>query len=220
MLAHAWLSLAADQSLPKAHAALGELTPKMTAAELAKARSLAEKWPNIPDTENTGSAAREAPPNDSRRSADAERRFQAGLEALDKSDHAAAFAAWKPLAEQGDAQVQVIIGSMYEQGAGVRADLRAAAKCYRAAAEQGYADGQHNLAVMYERGEGVSRSPDEALKWYHLAAEQGHVGSQSALGSMYTTGHGVAENHTVAVKWYRLAAEKGHIEAQYNLGLA
>ncbi len=65
--------------------------------------------------------------------------FEAGMEAYDRGDYATALKEWRPLAEQGDANAQFNLGSMYEYGEGVPQDDKEAARWFRLAAEQGYA---------------------------------------------------------------------------------
>ena len=61
--------------------------------------------------------------------------YQKGLDAARKGDFATAFREWKPLAEQGDAVAQYILGAMYDVGEGVVEDDREAVRWYRLAAE-------------------------------------------------------------------------------------
>ena len=56
-----------------------------------------------------------------------------------RKDYATALRLWLPLAEQGDAQAQSNLGSLYYGGRGVPQDYAKAMKWYRKAAEQGNA---------------------------------------------------------------------------------
>jgi hypothetical protein len=58
-------------------------------------------------------------------------------------------------AEQGDADAQYHLGSMYYSGEGVPHDDEQAIQWYTKAAEQGHVDAQYNLALMYKHGQGV-----------------------------------------------------------------
>ncbi len=99
--------------------------------------------------------------------------FEAGMEAYDRGDYATALKEWRPLAEQGDANAQFNLGSMYEYGDGVPQDDTEAVRWYRLAADQGYAKAQSNLGLMYEYGEGVPQDDVQARMWLNLAAAQG-----------------------------------------------
>ena len=70
-------------------------------------------------------------------------------------------------AEQGDAEAQFQLGSLYYRGEGVvldynEAPLLEAVKWWRKAAEQGHAKAQNNLGAMYYNGEGVPQDGKEA----------------------------------------------------------
>lgn len=64
---------------------------------------------------------------------------------------------WKPLAEQGHADAQNMLGYMYRFGEGVDPDYALARKWYRLAADQGNPSAQNNLGVMYRLGLGEPR---------------------------------------------------------------
>ena len=98
--------------------------------------------------------------------------FQDGLDAAQRQDYKTAYKLWLPLAEQGDADAQVLLGVMYDKGQGVPQDYKESIKWYRLSAEQGDAIAQYNLGVMYGKGQGVPQDYQEAGKWYRLSAEQ------------------------------------------------
>ena len=104
-----------------------------------------------------------------------------GLAAYEKGDYLAALRAWRPLAEQGDADAQFNLGFMHYSGQGTPRDYARALKWYRAAAEQGDSDAQFNLRNMYRDGEGTWRDDQEAIKWFRAAAEQGDAEAQYKL---------------------------------------
>ena len=91
--------------------------------------------------------------------------FQDGLDAYIKGDYKTAFIEWQPLAEQGHASAQGILGLMYANGEGVLKDDKEAVKWYRKAAEQGHAKAQYNLGVMYINGDGVLKDLSKAKYW-------------------------------------------------------
>jgi hypothetical protein len=96
--------------------------------------------------------------------------YQAGVDAADRGDYAAALKEWRPLAERGHAGAQFNLGTMYTNGLGVPLDYTEAAKWVRLAAEQGHAGAQNNLGFMYDHGQGVARDQVKGLMWYSLAA--------------------------------------------------
>ena len=62
-----------------------------------------------------------------------------------------------PLAEQGDLEVQLKLGRIYDEGEGVPINYKEAAKWYRRAANQGHARAQFFLGGMYYKGDGVTQ---------------------------------------------------------------
>ncbi len=135
--------------------------------------------------------------------------FEAGQEAHDRGNYATTLKKLRPLAEQGDALAQGLLGFMYAQGQGVPQDDARAVRWYRLAAEQGNAMGQDGLGVMYTAGRGVPQDDARAVRWYRLAAEQGNAMGQRNLGFMYVTGRGVQQDYVQAYLWFNLAAAQG-----------
>jgi uncharacterized protein len=74
------------------------------------------------------------------------------------------------LAEKGQVEAQVEVGSMYLEGRGVQQSYQEALKWFRKAAASGNAVAQFNLGLMYAKGLGVPRDYDEAINWFTLAA--------------------------------------------------
>ncbi len=102
----------------------------------------------------------------------AEADFIAGVAAYKRGDYATAFRELRPLAEQGMAEAQYILGFMYGEGLGVTQDYAEAVKWYRKAAEQGYARAQVVLGTMYELGRDVPHDHVQAHMWFNLAASR------------------------------------------------
>ena len=146
--------------------------------------------------------------------------FENAGEAYQAGNYDRAFGLLKPLAEDGHADAQAIVGLMYALGQGVIQDPDEAVKWYRLAAEQGHADAQFNLAVIYYLGAGVDPDDKEASHWYERAADQGVAAAQYNLGYMYYKGHGVARDYVQAYKWWALAAAQNHEHGPRNRDVA
>jgi len=112
-------------------------------------------------------------------------------------------------AEQGDAESQVYLGSLYATGRAMPKDDAKAAFWFRKAAEQGRADAQSHLAILYETGRGVPQSDAQAAEWLRKSADQGYAPAQNSLGWLYTTGRGVPQDDVRAAELYRKAAVQG-----------
>lgn len=95
----------------------------------------------------------------------AQKAYQAG-------DYQTAMRIWRPLAEQGNAQAQVMLGLLYDQGQGVISDFSKAVYWWRQAAEQGDPLAQDFLGVMYLNGMGVPPDQKQARVWRRKAYEQ------------------------------------------------
>ena len=63
--------------------------------------------------------------------------YHEGYDAVGWGDYATALKEWKPLAEQGDADAQYLLGLMYRNGLDVPEDYKLAVEWYRKSAEQG-----------------------------------------------------------------------------------
>ena len=127
-----------------------------------------------------------------------------------QKDFKAMLAILQPLAEQGDAIAQSLLGSVYEEGQGVKQDYFEAVKWYRQAAEQGNASAQINLGVMYSNGRGVKQDYAESVKWVTKAAENGSAAGQFKLGVAYLLGLSVQKDRTLAKEWLGKACDNGN----------
>ncbi len=98
--------------------------------------------------------------------------FEEGKAAYNRGDYATALREWRPLAKQGDAEAQFVLGAMFGLGDGVPQDYAEAVKWYRKAAEQGHAKAQFFLGIMYKDGQGVPQDYAKAHMWFNLAASR------------------------------------------------
>ncbi len=137
--------------------------------------------------------------------ADPSRNAEAAYAAYEKGHHARALRLAQPLAEQGDARAQSLVGLIYYAGRGVGRDDAKAAGWLRLAADQGDAAARFRLGLMYSEGHGVPQDHAEAAKWYRLAADQRHPQAQYNLGLLYATGEGVEQDYRMAHMWFNLA---------------
>lgn len=101
-----------------------------------------------------------------------------------QKDFKAMLAILQPLAEQGDAIAQFLLGGMYEEGRGVKQDDFEAVKWYRKAAEQGDADAQALLGFAYLLGKGVQFNKSLAKEWLGKACDNGHQAGCEYYGKL------------------------------------
>jgi TPR repeat protein len=104
----------------------------------------------------------------------------AGWDAFGRGDYAGAMAIWQPLAEQGDVNAQLLLGSIYDLGQGVPQDDAEAVKWYERAATQGSAKGQYQLGAVYARSAQV-KDPFQGYKWLTIAANTLANGPQAGV---------------------------------------
>ena len=139
--------------------------------------------------------------------------FQKGLEAYNKKDYKTALSEWEPIAEEGQAEAQFMLGMMYRNGRGVPQNSKTAAKWWILAAQQGHVKALYNLGQTYFLGISAPKNYKIALYWFTLAAQQGHATAQNILGGMYYEGRGVDKNLVYAHMWLKIAASKGNKKA-------
>ena len=130
----------------------------------------------------------------------------AAYAAYQKREYAQALRLSQPLAEQGDARAQSLLGLIYYNARGVRRNDAEAARWFRLAADQGDAVAEYNLGLMYSEGQAVPQDYAEAAKWYRLAADQRYAQAQYNLGFLYASGQGVEQDNVAAHMWFNLAA--------------
>jgi|GEM_PF-1163026 len=118
---------------------------------------------------------------------------------------------------QGEAAEQCKMGQLYENGIGVKKDLKAAVSFYQLAADKKLARAQTNLARCYATGTGVEKDLAKAIGLYRSAAEQGNTEAQVHLGMHYEKGIGVAQSLDEAVRLYTAAANSKDLLGQENL---
>ena len=111
----------------------------------------------------------------------------------------------KMLAERGFANAQFLLGSLYEEGRGVRQKDSRALGWYRTAAELDHVDAAYALGQMYLEGRGVKADAMQSAQWFQAAAYRGHRNAQLKLSELYQNGVGVATDPTEASMWSCLA---------------
>lgn len=129
------------------------------------------------------------------------------------------FARTSKLAAEGDPAAQNLLGTWYQHGTYVKADLAQAASWYLRAAQGGNAWAQNNLGVLYNRGAGVPRDQRQAVAWYAKAAAQDHRWAQANLAWAYQHGSAGELDPEKALYWLTKSATGGLAAAQLRLGM-
>jgi TPR repeat protein len=112
-----------------------------------------------------------------------------------------------------DAEAQIQLGRLYEEGDGVLRDHKEAVRWYEAAAKLGNREGQYLYAMALIEGRGMVQDYQAAMKWLEAAARGGHPAAEYQLGRMYYRGMGIPVDKAKAYIWFNLAAARGNEEA-------
>lgn len=161
--------------------------------------------------------------------------YQKGMKHYRPENAAAAVREVRPLAEQGDAQAQFNLGSLYYQGLGVAQDYQEAVKWLTKAAEQRHIHAEVTLGGILADGvQGViTKNYPQALMWFIFAAAQGDVEAVEFRDSLamkmtpvqITEAQRLAREFKPTDAYAKLAqtlrplAEQGDSAAQFKLGL-
>src|SRR5687767_4491964 len=134
--------------------------------------------------------------------------FEEAVALYSDKDYKAAFQVAKPLAEGGDARAMAMLGTLYQNGLGVKKDLSAAVKWLTQAAEQNNAGAQFALAVHHLDDASGKPNLPEAEKWMERAASNGSIPAQHNMG-LLAAGAGSGEPDWPRAKaWFQKAADK------------
>ena len=138
--------------------------------------------------------------------------YRHGHFGLVKSDKKAA-KIYRRAVELGDVRAMVFLGTLYQNGSGVKLDKKKAERLFRMASDRGDATAQINLAFLLD-DEGKF---DEAFQYNALAADQGDTVGETNLGCCYRDGTGTEVDLGKARYWFERAAAKGYEQATKSL---
>jgi TPR repeat protein len=138
---------------------------------------------------------------------------RAGIEAWQKADYTAAVAAWRPLAEAGDADAAFNLGQAYRLGRGVPLNIGAGQTWFERAARKGHVDAQTTLGLMlFENG-----NQEAGLRWLKLAAEQGEARALLIYGTALFNGDNLPRDPVLGYAYVSRAAAQGLVPAKQTL---
>lgn len=123
----------------------------------------------------------------------------------------------KQLAVGSDAQAQLLLAHLLEEGAGLPQDLNAALGWYRKSADQENPDACVELAKLQLSGKVAAQDGYNAVGLLFKAGKAGNTEAQALLGALFLVGKGKQE-FVSQVKLARNGTEKGDNHAQYTLG--
>jgi hypothetical protein len=85
------------------------------------------------------------------------------------------------MAKRGDAMAQFSVAIAYEDGVGIKKDLKQAFDWYSKAAKQGHEGAQYKVGTFYDKGLVVKKDMKVAMDWYKKAASNGSRPAQKRL---------------------------------------
>ena len=129
--------------------------------------------------------------------------FTASGAGEEKSAPAETFESVKQLAEKGNAEAQLKLAQLYQEGKGVAQNLPEAFNWSKKAAEQGLAQAQLFLGQMYAAGKGVAKDAKEAAKWIQKSADQGLQAAKDELKKLEPSASALDEEIDKAIKMIR-----------------
>jgi septal ring-binding cell division protein DamX len=115
--------------------------------------------------------------------------YQAGLDAYNAGDYAAAMTEWKAVARQEPSRDELAL----------------------------YREALYGIAMLHWQGQGVPQDLTVAAVWLKQAADINHPGAQAKLGFLYSMGVGVPQNFAQAERFLRQAVAQGDADARANL---
>lgn len=101
-------------------------------------------------------------------------------------------------------QAQLHLGLLYENGLGVKKNLKKASSLYR---KSGNEEAQYNLALVFYIGKDTPQDFAGAYRLVKSSAELKYPPAQWLMGFMMENGEGIPRDYIKAIKNYRLAAE-------------
>jgi putative methionine-R-sulfoxide reductase with GAF domain len=90
------------------------------------------------------------------------------------------------LADQGDAESQFMLGTLYRNGDGVLQNDKQAVEWFQRASDQGYVRALSALGSSYWAGRGVRQDYAQAYFWYQLALAEGDQNTKPLLEGIAT----------------------------------
>ena len=118
------------------------------------------------------------------------------------------------LAEQGNLDMQYLLGVAYMSGMGVERNRDIAIKWFNKAATNG-----RKGAISFMAAYGTNDNEAAAVSWFRAEGEKGNTDALVALGFCYSVGLGVTRNQQEAVNLYLKAAEHNNARAQFMMCL-
>jgi TPR repeat protein len=142
----------------------------------------------------------------------------AELGLLLQSDPVSAVARARRYAEDGEPQMQLLLGQLLINGVGTKRDAREALRWFRTAAAARVPMAINMVGRCHEYGLGTPVDYEAAARWYFRAALHECDWAIYNYAHLLAQGRGVQQDRAEAFLWFRLAAARGHARAMHFLG--
>lgn len=120
-------------------------------------------------------------------------------------------------AQAGDAESQFQLGSLHDNGLGVRADAGQRNAWWQKAAAQNYAPAQTALGEIYLSGDGVKADPGQAAQYFRAAARSGDAAAALQLARLLRDGRLGSADPVQAMAYFMLAASAARPGSQAEI---
>lgn len=152
------------------------------------------------------------------RAGDLQARLHLGADCFRRSKFDEAAQWFQLAAEQGSADAQNSLGTLYLNGIGIESSPSQAFGWFSRAAESGLREAHYNLGNLFYNGLGTARDEIQARKHLLTAAGAGHRPALRAMGYLYHLCGG-GQWAAWATHCFRQAAEAGDALSKYALAL-
>ena len=144
--------------------------------------------------------------------------FERGRQAYQAGRFDVAMPQLLPIAQQGDAEAEYMVGEMYMFGYSVYVprEEKLGFSYIEASAQHGYWLAEDVLGQRYVQGRGVPVDTCRALQYFQAAANSNPIAGNE-LGNMYKDGLCIKRDLNLARDWYQKAAQAGSKDATQNL---
>ncbi|MGM0636529.1 MAG: tetratricopeptide repeat protein [Bacteroidota bacterium] len=123
----------------------------------------------------------------------------------------------KKAARKGHPEAQYNLGYAYEEGVGVKQNMKRAMKWYKKSADQDYTNALYTMMMAYAEGNHVEQSHEQAFEYALKCAEQNDPTCMFNVIGSYKDGIGTEQDKTKMIEW---AIRLGKQEAPKNIHLS
>ncbi|MGO4772852.1 T9SS type A sorting domain-containing protein [Flavobacterium sp. W22_SRS_FK3] len=126
-------------------------------------------------------------------------------------------AAYKQLANLGNAEAMNALGLIYNKGISVAVNEQEGIQWLEKAAIAGYAKAWYNLGVLLKDADNPMDQA-KALSYFEKAAKTGYTKAYHGWGGMVMKGKGTSQNYPLALSIFKEGADKADPSATYSVG--